>query len=144
MTLGCLCCGPTKPISHFESQSTPTTAEFQLLKNPRTFAQTPLHDEKVTVWRGFTASTVIGPFFFKKMRDSGFETVSMRGERYANMLQNRYSLANKQLLESMTFIQDGAPPHIARQVKDLLRRSFGDDRLLSCHFRSFFKCILIF
>ncbi|GFW57372.1 transposable element Tcb1 transposase [Trichonephila clavipes] len=31
-------------------------------------------------------------------------------------------------------MQDGAPPHIARRVKDLLRRSFGDDRVLSRHF----------
>ncbi|KFM73360.1 Transposable element Tc1 transposase, partial [Stegodyphus mimosarum] len=30
---------------------------------------------------------------------------------------------------------DGAPPHIARRVKDLLRASFGDDRVLSRHFR---------
>ncbi|KFM63296.1 hypothetical protein X975_25949, partial [Stegodyphus mimosarum] len=32
-------------------------------------------------------------------------------------------------------MQDGAPPHIARRVKDLLRASFGDDRVLSRHFR---------
>ncbi|GFT42100.1 uncharacterized protein TNCV_1668871 [Trichonephila clavipes] len=32
-------------------------------------------------------------------------------------------------------MQDGAAPHIARRVKDLLRRSFGDDRVLSRHFQ---------
>ncbi|KFM75906.1 Transposable element Tcb1 transposase, partial [Stegodyphus mimosarum] len=34
-----------------------------------------------------------------------------------------------------TAASDGAPPHIARRVKDLLRASFGDDRVLSRHFR---------
>ncbi|GFS87703.1 uncharacterized protein TNCV_2942791 [Trichonephila clavipes] len=105
-------------------------------ENPRTVMETPLHDEKVTVWVGFTTSTVIGPFFFEEMRDSGFVTATVTGERYADMLQNRIipSLADKHLLERTIFMQDGAPPHIARRVKDLLRRSFGDDRVLSRHF----------
>ncbi|GFS73474.1 uncharacterized protein TNCV_1101811 [Trichonephila clavipes] len=62
-------------------------------ENPRTVVETPLHDEKVTVWGGFTTSTVIGPFFFEEMRDSGVVTATVTGER-----------------------------------------SFGDDRVLSCHF----------
>ncbi|GFU82751.1 uncharacterized protein TNCV_265481 [Trichonephila clavipes] len=59
------------------------------------------------------------------MRDSGFVTATVTGERYADMLQNRIipSLADKHLLERTIFMQDGAPPHIARRVKDLLRRS---------------------
>ena len=32
-------------------------------------------------------------------------------------------------------MQDGAPSHIARRMKDLLRTSFGDDRVLGRHFR---------
>ncbi|GFU72160.1 DUF4817 domain-containing protein [Trichonephila clavipes] len=101
-----------------------------------TVVETPLHDEKVTVWVGFTTSTVIGPFFFEERRDSGFLSATVTGERYADMLQNRIipSLADKHLLERTIFMQDGAPPHIARRVKDLLRRSFGDDRVLSRHF----------
>ena len=53
------------------------------------------------------------------------------------MLQNRIirSLADKHLLEGTIFMQNGAPPHIAKHVKDLLRRSFGDDRVLSRYFR---------
>ena len=31
-------------------------------------------------------------------------------------------------------MQDGAIPHIARRLKDLLRTSFGDNRVLSRHF----------
>ncbi|GFU22724.1 uncharacterized protein TNCV_762991 [Trichonephila clavipes] len=105
-------------------------------ENPRTVVETPLHDEKVTIWVGFTTSTVIGLFFFKEMRDSGFVTATVTGELYADMLQNRIipSLADKHLLERTTFMQDSAPLHIARRVKDLLRRSFGDDRVLSRNF----------
>ncbi|GFY31889.1 uncharacterized protein TNCV_2620261 [Trichonephila clavipes] len=46
---------------------------------PGTVVETPLHDEKVTVWVGFTTSTVIGPFFFEEMRDSGFVTATRDG-----------------------------------------------------------------
>ena len=45
-------------------------------ENTTNFMQTPLHDEKVTVWCVFAAFTIIGPFLFEEMRDSGFETVS--------------------------------------------------------------------
>ncbi|GFT01511.1 uncharacterized protein TNCV_270151 [Trichonephila clavipes] len=77
-----------------------------------------------------------GLFFFEEMRDSGFVTATVTAERYADMLQNRIipSLADKHLLERTIFMQDCAPPHIARRMKDLLRRSFGDDRVLSRNF----------
>ena len=44
------------------------------------------------------------------MRDSGFETVGVTGERYVDMLQNYVnpSLADKHLQENTTFMQDGA------------------------------------
>ena len=82
-------------------------------------------------------STVIEFIFFEKIHDSRFETVSVTDERYADVLQNFIipSLAHKHLLVSMTFIQDGAPPRIGWQVKELLCRSIGDDRVQSHHFR---------
>ncbi|GFX90703.1 uncharacterized protein TNCV_3195211 [Trichonephila clavipes] len=124
--------------THFTLRGSVNTHNCRIwaTENPRTVVKTPLHDEKVTVWVGFTTSTIIGPFFFEEMRDSGFATATVTGERYADMLQNRIipSLADKHLLERTIFMQDGASPHIARRVKDLLRRSFGDDRVLSRHF----------
>ncbi|GFV42205.1 uncharacterized protein TNCV_3164361 [Trichonephila clavipes] len=88
------------------------------------------------LWTDEAHFTLRRPFFFEEMRDSGFVTATVTGERYADMLQNRNipSLADKHLLERTIFMQDGAPPHIARRVKDLLRMSFGDDRVLSRHF----------
>ena len=81
------------------------------------------------VWCGFIAFTIIRPFFFKEMHDFGFETVSLTSERYANMLLNRIipNLADKHLLVSTNFMQDGALLHIPKQVKDRFYRSFGDD-----------------
>ena len=73
-------------------------------ENPRTVVTHPLHDEKVVmVWVAFTTSTVIGPFFFEEMRDSGFVTATVTGERYADTLQNRIipSLAEKHLLQQI-------------------------------------------
>ena len=89
------------------------------------------------VWVGFNTCTVIEPSFFEKNHYSDFVTATVTCERYADMLQNRIipSLVYKYLLEGTIFMQDDAAPHIARRVKDLLRTSFGDDRLLSRHFR---------
>ena len=112
----------------------PITAEIEPLEIPELLCK--LHDEKVTVWCGFTVSTVIRPFFFEGMRDSGFETVSVTVEKYADILQDRNisNFSDKHTMESTTFMQDGALPYIARQMKDLFHRLFGDDRAQSCHF----------
>ncbi|GFT86357.1 RNA-directed DNA polymerase from mobile element jockey [Trichonephila clavipes] len=100
--------------AHFTLRGSVNTHNCRIwaTENPRTVVETPLHDEKVTVWVGFTTSTVIGPFFFEEMRDSGFVTATVTGERYADMLQNRIipSMADKHLLERTIFMQDSAPP----------------------------------
>ncbi|XP_068085599.1 sterile alpha motif domain-containing protein 5-like [Anabrus simplex] len=58
------------------------------------------------------------------------ETIAHDGIRlskqpYSTQIRIIPSLAEKHLLEGTTFMQDGAPPHIATIVKDLLRRSFA-------------------
>ena len=45
-----------------------------------------------------------------------------------------FSLHIKQCLETTVFIDDGAPPHIARQMTALLRAQFGDERVISMDF----------
>ena len=77
------------------------------------------------------------PFFSKEIRNAGFETVCMAGERYIGMLQNDIipSLADKYLLKSTTFMQHGALRHFSRQVKELFCRSFSNNRVLSHYFR---------
>ena len=102
-------------------------------ENPHAFVEIPLHQPKVTVWCGFTADFIIGPFFFEEVTQTGFKTVSVTGQRYAAMLQNNIipELQARQALQTVTFMQDGAPPHIALSVQHLLRSTFGEDRIIS-------------
>ncbi|GFW64680.1 uncharacterized protein TNCV_700831 [Trichonephila clavipes] len=125
-----------KLISRSESLSTPTTAEFRLLKILELSWKLHCTTRKSRYGLDLPHLPLARLFFFEEMRDSSFVTATVMGERYADMLQNCIipSLADKHLLERTIFMQDGAPPHIARRVKDLLRRSFGDDRVLSRHF----------
>lgn len=102
-------------------------------ENPHAFVEVPLQQPKVTVWCGFTADFIIGPFFFEEVTKTGFKTVSITGHRYAALLQNNIipELQARQALQTVTFMQDGAPPHIALPVQRLLRSTFGEDRIIS-------------
>ncbi|GBM36093.1 hypothetical protein AVEN_179092-1 [Araneus ventricosus] len=44
------------------------------------------------------------------------------------------ALQQRGCVDSTIFIQDGAPPHIATPVKQLLNLHFGNDRIISHHF----------
>ena len=137
MTIGCVtCCGPTKLISRSEGLSTPTTAEFGLPKILELSGKLHCTTRKSRYGLDLTHLPLSG-LFFEAICDSVFVTATVTCKRYADMLQNRIipSLADKHLLEGTIFMQGGAPPHIARHVKDRLRTSFGDDRVLSRHFR---------
>ncbi|GFU28646.1 RNA-directed DNA polymerase from mobile element jockey [Trichonephila clavipes] len=116
--------------AHFTLRGSVNTHNCRIwaTENPRTVVETPFHDEKVTVWVGFTTSTVTGPFF-EEMRDSGSVTATVTGERYADMLQNRImpSLADKHLLERTIFMQDGAPKKISCAGRLCPWQRFQDD-----------------
>ena len=53
--------------------------------NPNVLRETPLHLQKVTVWCGFYAGGVIGPYFFVDENDGH---VIVNGERYRAMLED--------------------------------------------------------
>ncbi|GBM89651.1 hypothetical protein AVEN_22637-1 [Araneus ventricosus] len=91
---------------------------------------------KVTVSCGFTAAIIVGPFFFGEIGSSGPETSTVNGTRYESLLRNLLIPALRQLgcVDSTTFMQDGAPPHIATPVKQVLNLHFGNDRIISRHF----------
>lgn len=42
-------------------------------ENPHAFVEVPLQQPKVTVWCGFTADFIIGPFFFRGSHTDGFQ-----------------------------------------------------------------------
>ena len=63
-------------------------------EDPQEIQEVPLHDEKVTVWCGVSAKTVIGPFFF---HDDQFCDANYSSKAYATVLVStrRRSTAHK-------------------------------------------------
>lgn len=87
-------------------------------ENPHAIHQQPLYDKKTTVWCGFWAGGVIGPYFFD-------ETVN--GERYRQMLTDfLWPELTRLALDNMWFQQDGATCHTARDTIELIQQKFGE------------------
>ncbi|GFU13848.1 uncharacterized protein TNCV_940341 [Trichonephila clavipes] len=96
--------------------------------NPQVYVETPLHQEKVTVWCALWAGGIIGPYFFKN--DEG-HNVTVNGDRYRAMITNFFiPELNNHDVQELWFQQDGATCHTARATIDLLKDTFGD-RLIS-------------
>jgi hypothetical protein len=91
---------------------------------PTEVLTTTLHPIKVCVWFGFSAAFSLTPYFF----DS-----SVNSKSYLQMLQEhvRPQLAHKKKLSSVTFMQDGAPAHYAKAVREYLIQQFTPDRVIS-------------
>ncbi|GFU60440.1 transposable element tc3 transposase [Trichonephila clavipes] len=64
-------------------------------------------------------------------------TCSVTGQRYVSLLRNKIipDLQARQCLSLIIFMQDGAPPHITRCVKDILKQHFTEERVISRQFR---------
>ncbi|GFT80280.1 uncharacterized protein TNCV_1189571 [Trichonephila clavipes] len=64
-------------------------------------------------------------------------TRSITGQRYASLLRNKIipDLQARQCLSRIIFMQDGAPPHSTRCVKDVLKHHFTEERVISRQFR---------
>ncbi|UYV72345.1 hypothetical protein LAZ67_9002716 [Cordylochernes scorpioides] len=84
-------------------------------ENPRNFTEMPLYQPRVTVLCGFT-SFIIGPFFFEKSMEELLKPFLAKA------------------LSEITFMKDGGPPHISRGAKQLLKDTFGENRVISRHF----------
>ncbi|GFV03542.1 transposable element Tc3 transposase [Trichonephila clavipes] len=96
--------------------------------NPQVYVETPLHPEKLTVWRALWAGGIIGPYFFKN--DEG-HNVTVNGERYRATTTNFFiPELNNHDVQELWFQQDGVTCYTARATIDLLKDTFGD-RLIS-------------
>ena len=96
--------------------------------NPHAVAPVPLFDAKVTVWCDITATFVLGPFFFEETTPTGPATCSVTDSRYAAMLKNNVlpELRRRNALNDIVWMQDGAPPHIAKSARKVLEQHYGD------------------
>ncbi|GBM45234.1 hypothetical protein AVEN_63841-1 [Araneus ventricosus] len=74
--------------------------------------------------------------FFEEITANGIQTCSITGQRYRDMPRNFVipQLQQRGCLQDIFFMQDGAPPHIDRRVKQLLTQYFSDARVISHHF----------
>jgi hypothetical protein len=89
--------------------------------NPCRLQGKPLHSERVTVWCGISAVSIIGPYFFK---DENGRTVTVTSDPYVHMLTGFVFPALRNLgLDPATvyFQQAGATAHTTRQSINLLR-----------------------
>ena len=97
-------------------------------ENPQENQEVPLHDEKVTVWCGVSAKTVIGPFFFQN--ENG-HVVTVNQERYRDMMTNFVMpIIRRKRMRQFWFQQDGTPQHTTSITIDFLKKLFPG-RLMS-------------
>ncbi|GBN75512.1 hypothetical protein AVEN_168917-1 [Araneus ventricosus] len=124
--------------AHFHLQGSVNTQNCRIWarENPFQMQPLPLHSQKVTVWCGFTAAFIVGRFFCEEIGPLGPVTCTVNGIRYESLLRNQLipALQKRECVDSPIFMQDGAPPHIATPVKQLLNLYFGNDRIISPHF----------
>ena len=96
--------------------------------NPHVLHEITLHPQKVSVWCGFHAGSVIGLYFFV---DENNRHVMVNGVRYRALLEDYFWLELDGLdISDMWFQQDGATSNTAGQTIDLLKGKFGN-RLIS-------------
>lgn len=95
------------------------STRFWSHKNPDFTIEKRMKSKTLTVWAGIWSGGLIGPFFFE-----GTGT----GFRYLQMLQEQIYPALLEIpeLQDMIFMQDGAPPHWLRTVRDWLDEHFPE------------------
>ncbi|GFW94696.1 uncharacterized protein TNCV_4247361 [Trichonephila clavipes] len=130
--------------AHFHLDGSVNTHNCRIWEtdNPHSTLRVPLHSPKVTVWCGFSASFILGPYFFEELGAGGPITCSITGHRYASLLRNKIipDLQARQCLSRIIFMQDGAPPHITRCVTDVLKHHLTEERVISQN--QIFLCVL--
>ena len=104
--------------------------------NTREYHSQSLHSPRVTVWCGFTASFILGPFFFEEPCPiSSRKICTATAERYLTLLRN-HILPLCRCKNDMRYLLSPScrmvPSHIAREVKTFLLESFNEDRVISC------------
>jgi hypothetical protein len=77
----------------------------------------PLHSDRVTVLIGIGYYGIVGPFFFDG---------NVTGQRYLEMIRDSVLPVLRQWpnFGDIVLVQDGAPPHWARIVRDYLDEEF--------------------
>lgn len=85
--------------------------------NPHATETKQMKSEGLTVWAAISYHGIIGPFFFEGR---------VTGQNYLNMLQTFFytELQQSNNVNEQLFMQDGAPPHYANNVRQWLDVKF--------------------
>ena len=77
-----------------------------------------------------------GHIFFKETGALSPVAVTVTGERYACILCNHVipALQERGYMDRIFLMHNSIPPHIANLVKQLLKRHFGNAKIISHHF----------
>ena len=84
-----------------------------------------------------SANFILDPYFYQEFAENGnLRSVTVNGAQYCEMLEDYVipQLAEMEVLDDAIWMQDGAPAHTTRVVTDLLRREFGNNRVISRKF----------
>lgn len=89
--------------------------------NPRRIQTHCLHSPKLCVWMGFTAQFKLQPYFFP---------ATINQENYGQLLKDHVfpQLFNDD--RTLTFQHDGAPPHYALSVRQILAAKFDQNHVI--------------
>jgi hypothetical protein len=105
--------------AHFHVNGVPNRQNFRIWapENPNFFVEEPLHSARVAVLIGIGYHGIVGPFFFNG---------NVNGPRYLEMLENCVLPTLRQWpnFRDIVLVQDGAPPHWARDVRAFLNEQF--------------------
>ena len=84
-----------------------------------------------------SANFILDPYFYQEFAENGnLRSVTVNGAQYCEMLEDYVipQLAEMEVLDDAIWMQDGVPVHTKRVVTDLLRREFGNNRVISRRF----------
>ena len=103
-------------------------AKIAVFGVPRVISEKQMHPQHVTVWCGFWAGGIIGPYFFEN--ETG-QAAIVNGARYRDtIIQFFLPKLDDTDMTNMWFQQDGATCHTANEIIQLLHETFSD-RVLS-------------
>jgi hypothetical protein len=91
---------------------------FWATEKPNFTIQAPLYPQRITVWAAMSRKHMIGPIFI---------TETVNSDVYMDILQTSFfpALKQRRIMCKAWFQQDGATPHTANRVMQLLKENLG-------------------
>lgn len=105
--------------AHFELHGGVNHQNFRYWSptNPHWFREAPLHSPKLTVWAAIGRKGIVGPIFI---------TGTVTGDSYLELLKERFLPVVEEWdnFDDLIFMQDGAPAHWKKTVRNWLDENF--------------------